>query len=313
MKELLSKSFWRDVKHTFDQAREGSAPSSSGSQDNARIPAETADAGSVKAGDVKCRAILFDMDGVLYDADRPIPGAAETISWALTEGVPFLFVTNTTSRSRADLRRKLDSFGIAAVEEQILTPIAAAVEWLRANANGGVAAFVRPAVRSEFAGLNLLPDDAESGAECVVIGDLADLWDFRNLNRAFRLLHNNPGAKLIALGMTRYWMAADGIALDVAPFVVALEHASARKAMVFGKPSAAFFRAAADRLRLSPGEVLMIGDDIEADVAGARAAGLHAALVRTGKFRAADLDLDTRADVVLDSVAGLPLWWAGGR
>ena len=58
----------------------------------------------------------------------------------------------------------------------------------------------------------------------------------RTLNRAFRLLYHNPGAKLIALGMTCYWLASDGIALDVAPFVAALEHATARQPIVFGKP-----------------------------------------------------------------------------
>jgi HAD superfamily hydrolase (TIGR01458 family) len=146
-----------------------------------------------------------------------------------------------------------------------------------------------------------------------VIGDLGDLWDYRTLNRAFRLLHHNPGAILIALGMTRYWMAADGIALDVAPFVVALEHASGRNARIFGKPGAAFFQAAAGRLGILPGQILMIGDDIEADVGGAQAAGLKAALVKTGKFTAADLDLTIRPQIVLDSVADLPQWWKGGH
>ena len=108
-------------------------------------------------------------------------------------------------------------------------------------------------------------------------------------------------------------MSGNGIALDVAPFIVALEHASARKPLVFGKPSAAFFRAAADRLRMSPGQILMIGDDIETDVAGAQAAGLGSALVRTGKYRATDLNHAIRPEVVFDSVSELPRWWAGGR
>jgi HAD superfamily hydrolase (TIGR01458 family) len=313
MKELISKGFWREVKHTFDEAREGSNPSSAKTPRNTDVSGGAGVAGMVQAASVEWRGILFDMDGVLYDADRPIAGAAEAVRWARTEGVPFLFVTNTTSRSRADLIRKLDAFGIPAAETEVLTPITAAAEWLRVNAKGGVATFVRPSARNEFAHLPVLSDDAECGAAYVVIGDLGDLWDYRTLNRAFRLLHNNPDAMLIALGMTRYWMAADGVALDVAPFVVALEHASARKALVFGKPSAAFFRAAAVRLQMSPGEILMIGDDIEADIAGAQAADLKAALVRTGKYRAADLDRAIRPEIVLDSVAELPLHWAGGR
>jgi phospholysine phosphohistidine inorganic pyrophosphate phosphatase len=157
--------------------------------------------------------------------------------------------------------------------------------------------------------LNLLPEDAESGAHYVVIGDLASAWDFATLNRAFRLLHSNPEAALIALGMTRYWKAADGISLDVAPFVVALEHAAGRKALVLGKPAAEFFQAAADRLGVPNREILMVGDDIESDIAGAQLAGMRAALMRTGKFREFDLAGSVKPDAVLDSVAELPAWW----
>jgi hypothetical protein len=89
---------------------------------------------------------------------------------------------------------------------------------------------VRPQTFTEFADLPLLSEDAERGATYIVIGDLGDLWDYRTLNRAFRLLHYNPEAKLIALGMTRFWMAPDGVSLDVAPFVAALEHACFRQA-----------------------------------------------------------------------------------
>jgi len=300
MKELLTKNYWRGLKRTFDEARAESAP------DCAPAPAIA----PAEAAPIEPRGVLFDMDGVLYNADQPIPGAAEAVRWIQSQSVPHLFVTNTTSRSRADLVRKLATFGMTAEEGEILTPTAAVATWLRSDGKGAVAAFVRPSARAELADLPLLPDDAEHGAAYVVIGDLGDLWDYRTLNRAFRLLHSDPDAKLIALGMTRYWMAAEGIALDVAPFVVALAHASGRKPLVFGKPGAAFFRAAAERLRLVPGQILMIGDDLEADVGGAQAAGLKAALVKTGKFRPCDLDHSIRPDLVLDSVAALPALWS---
>jgi HAD superfamily hydrolase (TIGR01458 family) len=174
---------------------------------------------------------------------------------------------------------------------------------------GATALFVRPAARTAFEELDLLPEDAESGARYVVIGDLGAAWNFPRLNRAFRLLHSNPGATLIALGMTRYWKAQDGITLDVAPFVAALEHASGRKAVIFGKPAQAFFYGAAQLLDEPPGEILMLGDDIETDIAGAQHAGLKGGLVRTGKFRPSDLDGSVRPYLVLDSIAALPAWW----
>jgi HAD superfamily hydrolase (TIGR01458 family) len=255
------------------------------------------------------RGILFDMDGVVYNDDRPIAGALETVEWVQSHGIPHLFLTNTTSKCCAALSEKLLSLGIRAAETEILTPAAAAAEWLRTAHEGQIALFVRQSARREFAGLPCLPDDAEHGAAYVVVGDLGDLWDYRTLNRAFRLLHSNPEARLIALGMTRYWLAADGLSLDVAPFVAALEHASGRDALVFGKPAARFFLTGADRLGLHGSAVLMIGDDIDADVGGAQAAGLKGALVRTGKFHPRDLERAIRPDAIFDSIADLPSWW----
>lgn len=255
------------------------------------------------------RALLFDMDGVLYNAEDPIPGAAAALEWVKQQAIPHLFVTNTTSRGRGVLVEKLKRFGIAAAAEQILTPCQTTMAWLRQQPPGKAAVFVRAATRPDFDGLELLPDDAESGADSVIIGDLGEAWDFRTLNRAFRLLQSNPQAHLIALGMTRYWQRPDGLALDVAPFVAALEHATGRRPIVLGKPAPEFFHAAAQQLGLPPHAVAMIGDDIRADVGGAQAAGLQGVLVKTGKFRAADLGGGVRPHVILDSIADLPRWW----
>ncbi|MEO8049243.1 MAG: TIGR01458 family HAD-type hydrolase [Acidobacteriota bacterium] len=255
------------------------------------------------------QALLFDMDGVLYNSEEPIAGTMETLAWVRTRKIPHLFVTNTTSRGRDALAAKLTRFAISASPNDIMTPCEAAADWLRSQNAGGVALFLRPAARQAFEGLDILPEDAESGAHSVVIGDLGSGWDFAALNRAFRLLHSNPAATLIALGMTRYWKSPDGISLDVAPFVAALENAAGRKAIVLGKPAVEFFQAAADRLGVPKGEILMVGDDIETDVAGAQLAGMRAALVRTGKFRKLDLAGPVKPDAVLDSVSELPDWW----
>ncbi len=255
------------------------------------------------------RAILFDMDGVVYNAEEPIAGAAEALKWVQGQGIPHLFVTNTTSRGRSVLVEKLARFGIVTTADQILTPCLTAAAWIRSQQPGKVALFVRPAARADFDGLACLPEEAETGATYVIIGDLGDAWDYRTLNRAFRLLHDNPQARLIALGMTRYWQTPEGLSLDVAPFVAALEHATGRSALVLGKPAAEFFLAAAAHLKLPPGDVVMIGDDIHTDIGGAQAAGLQGAMVRTGKFRLSDLEAGITPDAILDSVADLPRWW----
>jgi phospholysine phosphohistidine inorganic pyrophosphate phosphatase len=257
------------------------------------------------------RGLLIDLDGVLYEGERPVEGAAEAVRWIQREQIPHLFLTNTTSRPRDALVEKLAGLEIEVDAERILSPPVAAVRWLREHAPGPAALFVPPATAAEFDALPRLSEDAESGAASVVLGDLGPAWDFATLNRAFRLLMAEPRPVLVALGMTRYWRAADGLRLDVAPFAVALEHASGVRPTVLGKPAAPFFETALAMLSCAPEETVMLGDDVVGDVGGAQRAGLRGALVRTGKFRASDLEGEIAPDAVLDSIAALPDWWSG--
>ncbi len=255
--------------------------------------------------------VLLDLDGVFYEGDRPVPGGAESVAWLRAKGIPRLFLTNTTSRPRSALVERLAGLGIAVEEAAILTPPVAAVRWLERETEGPVALFVPPATVEEFARLPRLPDTEGSGAAAVVIGDLGQAWDFGTVNRAFRLLMAESAPKLVALGMTRYWRAADGLRLDVAPFVKALEHAAGAQAVVLGKPAAPFFQTAIDLLGLPARKVAVLGDDVVGDVEAAQKLGLRGILVRTGKFRPSDLERPGAPDAVLESVAELPDWWPG--
>ncbi len=255
------------------------------------------------------KALLIDLDGVLYQENELIPGALETLQWIEQQQIDYLFVTNTTSRSRQSLLKKFDQMGFHTTVDHIITPIVAASKWLQQKSITSAALLVKADACVDFVGLEAIDSVAESGAEAVIIGDLGEDWDYPTLNRAFRLLMSDPQPVLIALGMTRYWQSADGLSLDVAPFIKALEHAADCQAEVIGKPSTAFYQSALTLLGNSAEQVIMIGDDIVGDVDGAQKAGLQAILVKTGKFRQRDLASDIKADAVLESFAELPDWW----
>ena len=255
------------------------------------------------------RAILIDLDGVLYQGEEVVLGAPEAIEWLVEREIPHLFVTNTTSRPRSAIIKKLACLGIHTEEDRILTPPVAAARWLTENVSGPAALFIPTSTLSDFAVVPRFFNDSNTVAASVVVGDLGEAWDFSTLNRAFRILMDNPACVLVALGMTRYWNAPDGLRLDVAPFVKALECASGRNAVVLGKPSKAFFQTALLLVGCDTPDVIMIGDDIVGDVQGAQQAGLKGVLVRTGKFRQADLAGGIHPDAVLDSIAELRSWW----
>lgn len=255
------------------------------------------------------KGLLLDLDGVVYVGDEQVPGAADAVAWLRRRKVPHVFVTNTTSRPRRAIVDRLRDLGVDTDEDRVLTPAVAAGDWLREHDCRRPALFVPGATASELADLDPLPAGEDSRAGAVVVGDLGTGWDFATLNRAFRLLADDVDVPLVALGMTRYWRAEDGLRLDAGPFVKALEYAAGRGAVVLGKPDPAFYGAAVAALGLAAHEVAMVGDDVRTDVGGAQQAGLTGVLVRTGKFTPGDLAGDVAPDVVLDSLADLPRWW----
>jgi HAD superfamily hydrolase (TIGR01458 family) len=244
-------------------------------------------------------AFLIDLDGVLYDDNQPIPGAAEAIAHLREKGCPFRFATNTTMRCRASLRRKLAGFGLEVSEDEIFSAPVAAARYLHRQRQPRVFLLLAKDAHRDFAGLEI----TDQRPDFVVVGDMGDEFSATLLNKAFRLILD--GAELIALQKNRYWKTAEGLTLDAGPFVVALEYATGRQARVIGKPSPDFFQLALDDLGVAPAQVAMIGDDIEVDVGGAQRAGLKGILVRTGRFRETDLQSGIEPDGVMDSIADL--------
>jgi HAD superfamily hydrolase (TIGR01458 family) len=247
------------------------------------------------------QALLIDLDGVLYVEDEPIAGAVDAVQAFRDAGIGLRFVTNTTQRSRGHTLEKLERLGMPVAAEELITPAVLAVEHCRAHGHERVALLMADDVKADFAGVA----DAEDDVDAVVVGDLGERFDYAVLNRAFRLVLD--GAELIALQRNRYWLRADGLALDVGPFVAALEYAADVQAVVVGKPAPAFFLLALSQLGAEPADAAMVGDDVESDVIGAQRAGLRGVLVRTGKYREETARAaEPQPTAIVDSIAGVP-------
>jgi HAD superfamily hydrolase (TIGR01458 family) len=254
------------------------------------------------------KAILFDLDGVFYVGDKLVDGALDTLKWCQQRDIPYLFITNTTSRPPAMIVEKLQDLGIRTDEAHILSPPVAAVQWIKKKGLKRVALYMVETTRKLFADFTLVETEEEP-VEAVIVGDLGEGWSFDIMNRAFRQLMQQPPPYLIALGMTRYWRAPDGLRLDVGAYVKLFSYASGTEPVVLGKPAQKFFQAALQQLDSSADQTVMIGDDIKSDIGGAQQAGLCTVLVRTGKFRPSDLDSDIHPEAVINSIADLPDWW----
>jgi HAD superfamily hydrolase (TIGR01458 family) len=254
-------------------------------------------------------AILLDVDGVLHVSGEPIAGAASAVSALRRDGHRLRFVTNNTTRSRRMLAEEIRGYGIELDDEELQTTAAAAARTL---AGKRVLALTMSALVEDLEGLELVGE----GADAVLLGgaDETDetnrIFSYMNLTRAFAELEG--GAELYCLHKNRWWQTSRGPMLDAGAYVAGLEYATGADATVLGKPSAPYFEAALAALDADAERAIMVGDDIDSDVAGARRFGLKTVLVRTGKFRESALEAsDVRPDGVLDSVADLPSWLDG--
>ncbi len=249
----------------------------------------------------RLRAVLLDLDGVLYVEGTPVSGAREAVERVRASGLAMRFVTNTTSRSHPATLEKLRRLGFPLDETELVTPAALAVSHCLAVGHTRVSLLMTEEVKGDFGALD--PDHERPQA--VIVGDLGEHFDYAVLNQAFR--HVMSGAELIALQKNRYWRRADGLSLDVGPFVAALEYATAQSAHVVGKPAPGFFEGVLSDLGSLPQETAMVGDDIETDVGGALAAGLSGLLVRTGKYLEEAVEASgIRPTATIDSIADLP-------
>jgi phospholysine phosphohistidine inorganic pyrophosphate phosphatase len=247
------------------------------------------------------RGFLIDLDGTLLEAQKLVPGAAQALAFLKARKVPYRIVTNTTSKPRSAIMEKIRSHGLDLPPDAIITAPVIGREYLLQKGLTRCYPLVRDSLREDLLGIEFV----EHSPQAVLIGDLGEELSYGALNRGFRFLLDHEIA-FITLARNRYFRGGDGLCLDVGATVAALEYATARTAVLIGKPAREFFLGACQSMGVPPEDTVVIGDDLEADIGGAIAAGCQGVLVRTGKFRPAQLENSpVRPDRVLDSLAGL--------
>jgi glycerol 3-phosphatase-2 len=224
-------------------------------------------------------SLLFDLDGVLYRGDEPVPGAPETMGALREAGALVVFLTNNSSRTPEQVSAKLEAMGMYSAPAEVVTSATATADLLAAR--GGGTAFVLGgdgvvgALRD--AGLRVVDGEPET-VDLVVVGIDDDLT-YAGLRTACVLVHR--GASFVATNADPTFPASGGeLWPGAGALVVAITTATGVEAEVVGKPHAPLFHAA---LRRAGGRnPLVIGDRLDTDIAGAGALGWDSLLVLSG-------------------------------
>ena len=241
------------------------------------------------------KGLLLDIGGVLYEGDKPIKGAIETLK-ILRKKYKIRCLANTSRMPPKKLYEKLKNMGFEIEEKEIFTALKAAKLFLK-NEKANAFVLATDEAKKYF-------DDLTGEIKYVLICDAYRNFSYDNLNKAFRYLEK--GAGFIATNKNKYFKDNDGfLSLDAGGFVKCLEFASEKEAKILGKPNCEFFSLAIMDMKLNKNEVLMVGDDIISDILGAKSCWLKTALVKTGKFKENDLQ-KAKPDFLIDSIADLP-------
>ena len=247
------------------------------------------------------RGLLIDIDGTVTVAESLVSGVPQALEILHAGNVPYRLVTNTTSKPRSAIVTKMQSLGLEVSPETIVTAPIIGREYLLQRGLTRCYPLMKDSLREDFEGIEFV----ECSPQAVLVGDLGKELTYAALNVGFRFLLDQKVA-FVTLARNRYFRGSDGLCLDVGATVAALEYAAERKAVLIGKPAREFFLVACQSLGIAPEETIVFGDDLEADIGGALAAGCGAVLVRTGKFRPEQLENQSiRPNRVLDSLADL--------
>ncbi len=247
--------------------------------------------------------LLLDMDGVLGVSWRPLSGAAAAVARLRKAGLPLRVITSTTAKSRAAIGSGLREHGFDFADSDLLTASVLAATYLRSAQPEARVFLLGDAQPVDLEGVRLVGLDDEP--QVVLVSGADQSFAFDTLNRVYRALLG--GASLVAMHRNLSWMTNDGERLDAGAYLMGLERAAGRAAVVTGKPAPASFVAGLEALELSADRVAMVGDDVENDVLAAQAVGITGVLVRTGKFREDKLAAaGGRPDHVIDALVDLP-------
>lgn len=254
--------------------------------------------------------VLVDLDGVVYKGKAGIPGAVESLTRA-AGSCRVGYVTNNASRTDVIVAEQLNGFGLPAAPQDIVTSPQAAVALLAKE--------VPPGSRILVVGGDGLVDEltkagyevtrsAEDDPAAVLQGFSPDIG-WQHLAEASFVLAEQPGRDplpWIATNTDWTFPLERGLAPGNGTLVSAVHTAVARLPEFAGKPEVPIYETAFQRFGTR--NALMVGDRLDTDIKGARAAGIPSLHVLTGVDRPKQLvaaSADMRPDYIVESLAGL--------
>ena len=256
------------------------------------------------------KAVILDLDGVIYRGHTAIPGAKEAVAWMGRESYQVYYFTNNSTKTRESYVELLAGYGLATDVEHIVTSASLTAQHFTDNGllpatvlvvgEGGLAEELRRA------GVRVVRRRGKRPIDFVVVG-MDRQFTYRKLHEAQQAIR--AGATFIATNTDATYPVEDNVIPGGGSIVAAVAAAAQQEPLLIGKPSARAGELITHHAGVEPTEALMVGDRLETDIEMGRRGGLWTCMVLTGISRAeeaAALPPEHRPHWIVEGIGQLP-------
>jgi 4-nitrophenyl phosphatase len=238
------------------------------------------------------RALIIDMDGVLWHGEQPMPGLTDFFQTLRELNISFILATNNASLTQGQYVNKLAKMGVEVSRDEILTSSMATALYLSEHTSPletrvyviGEEGATQPLEELGFTltGLYELNDDKDNpnrGADVVVCGKDKNLtWD----KLATATLNIRAGAQFIGTNADTTLPTERGLTHGNGAVLAAIQAATGVTPIIIGKPEPIIYQQALALLGVDPAQTVAIGDRLETDILGAVRTGIRSLMVLSG-------------------------------
>lgn len=222
---------------------------------------------------------LIDLDGTIYLGSQIIPAGKRFVEKLQTLNLPFLFVTNNTTKTPENVAARLaNEFDIHVSEKTIYTASLATIDFMKADDKGNKVYVIG---ESGLVDLILAAGFVwdEEAPNYVVVGLDTEI-NYEKLSTA--ILAIQKGATFIGTNPDKNIPTERGLLPGAGSFIALIETATQVEPVIIGKPNAIIMDEAIKRLNLDRKKVLMVGDNYETDIQSGLLNGIDTLLVLSG-------------------------------
>ncbi|BAU26845.1 4-nitrophenyl phosphatase [Aneurinibacillus soli] len=239
------------------------------------------------------KGYLLDLDGTIYRGGEVIPEAVDFIARLTAQGIPYLYVTNNSSMTPQQLADKVQTMGIPTKPEQFFTSSMAVAETVRKmederqeRRQATVLAIGETGLCTALAEKGIAVTD-KAPADYVVVG-IDRSFSYEKMKQATLAIYG--GARFLSTNCDRAIPTEEGLVPGNGALTASIAYATNQQPLYVGKPEETIIKLALERLGLAAEDVMMVGDNLETDIACGENGGVDTLLVYTGFSRAEHIE-----------------------